>query len=70
MFHAPSEVQLFGLYIPPFFLVCVLGLLITLAITQLLNWTGLGRCFWHPPLALVAIWVLASSLIGILVIAP
>jgi hypothetical protein len=70
MFHAPSELQLLGLYLPPFFLVGVLGLLGTLAITQLLNWTGLSRLFWHPPLAFVAMWVLASSLIGILLIAP
>ena len=45
----------------PLFLICLLGLLGTLAITQVLNWTGLSRLFWHPPLAFVALWVLASS---------
>ena len=70
MFQTPSEVQLFGVYLPPFFLVCLFGLLSTLAITQVLNWTGLSGLFWHPPLAFVAMWVLASSLIGMVLIAP
>jgi hypothetical protein len=65
MFQTPSEVQILGIYVPPFFLVCLFGLLCTLAITQVLNWTGLSRWFWHPPLAFVAMWVLASSLIGL-----
>jgi hypothetical protein len=70
VFHAPHEIQLFGLYVPPFFLVCLIGLLGTLVVTQVLNWTGLSRCFWHPPLAFVAMWVLASSLIGTWLVAP
>jgi hypothetical protein len=69
MFQTPSEIQMLGIYVPPFFLVCTFGLLLTLAVTQLLNWTGLSRLFWHPPLAFVALWVLASSLIGLLWIA-
>ena len=70
MFHTPSELQLLGVYLPPFFLVCVFGLLATLLITQLLNWVGISRFFWHPPLAFVAMWVLSSALIGISLIAP
>lgn len=70
MFQTPSEIQLLGIYLPPFFLVCVFGLLCTVVITQILNRTGLSRWFWHPPLAFVAMWVLASSLIGIVIIAP
>ena len=70
MFQTPSESQLLGIYLPPFFLVCVFGLLCTVVITQILNRTGLSRWFWHPPLAFVAMWVLASSLIGLVIIAP
>ncbi len=70
MFQVPSEVQLLGIYLPPIFFVCLFGLACALAITQVLNWTGLSRWFWHPPLAFVAIWVLASSVIGLAIIAP
>jgi hypothetical protein len=70
VFQTPSEVQLLGIYLPPFFWVCLLGLLCAVAITQVLNRTGLSRFFWHPPLAFVAMWVLASSLVGLIVIAP
>jgi hypothetical protein len=70
MFQTPSEVQLLGIYLPPFFLVCLFGLLSTVAVTQVLNRTGLSRLFWHPPLAFLAMWVLASSVIGLAIIAP
>lgn len=70
MFRTPSEVQLLGIYLPPFFLVCAFGLLCALVISQILNWSGMNRWFWHPPLAFVAMWVLASSLIGLMIIAP
>lgn len=70
MFETPSEVQLLGIYVPPFFLVCLLGLLCTVVITQILNRTGMSRWFWHPPLAFLAMWMLASSLIGLMIIAP
>ena len=70
MFRTPCEVQVLGIYLPPFFLVCLLGLICAVAVNQILNWTGLRRWLWHPPLAFVAIWVLASSLIGLVFIAP
>ena len=70
MFDTPAELQLFGVYIPPLFLVCLLGLVCALAASRTLNRCNLSRCFWHPPLAFFALWVLASSLIGLLLIAP
>jgi hypothetical protein len=70
MLRIPSELQLLGVYLPPFFLVCLLGLLCAAATTEVLNRTGFSRLFWHPPLAFVALWVLASSLIGLALIAP
>jgi len=70
MLQAPSEIQLLGIYLPPLFLVCLLGLLCAVATTQVMNRTGLSGLFWHPPLAFFAIWVLAAALIGLVVIAP
>lgn len=58
------------MYFPPFLFTVVGGFVCALGITWLLNLTGLGRAFWHPGLAFVAWWVLATSLLGLLVILP
>ena len=70
MFQSPAELQLFGVYLPPLFLVCLLGLVCAVIAAQALNRSSLSRLFWHPPLAFFALWVLASSLIGLVLIAP
>jgi uncharacterized integral membrane protein len=66
----PSEVQILGVYFPPLFVAIVIGLLCAVVVAQLLNQTGLSRFFWHPPLANAALWLLASALIGLFIIAP
>ena len=66
----PSEVQILGVYFPPLFVAIVIGLLCAMVVAQLLNRTGLSRFFWHPPLANAALWLLASALIGLFIIAP
>ena len=68
--QVPRELVLFDVYVPPFLLVCALGLIGAVAVAQILNWTGLSKYFWHPPLALLALWVLSSSLVGLFFIAP
>ena len=68
--HIPAEYVLLGVYVPPFFLAAALGLLCAIGVAKGLNQTGLSRFFWHPPLAFAALWVLATSLIGLLIIAP
>ena len=66
----PSEVQILGVYFPPLFVAILAGLLCAMAITRLLNQTGLSRFFWHPPLANAALWLLATALIGFFIITP
>ena len=66
----PSEVQLLGVYFPPLFVAILAGLLCTMVVTTLLNLSGLSRFFWRPPLAYAAMWLLATSLIGLMLIAP
>jgi hypothetical protein len=66
----PSEVQILGVYFPPLFVAIQAGLLCAMAITRLLNQTGLSRFFWHPPLANAALWLLATALIGFFIITP
>ena len=70
MFEPPAEVQLLGIYLPPLFLVCLLGFACAVIATRVLNWTGLSDLFWHPPLAFFSLWLLASSVIGLVLIAP
>jgi hypothetical protein len=66
----PAEVQILDVYFPPLFVAILAGLLCTIAITRLLNLTGLSRFFWHPPLANAALWLLATALIGFFIITP
>ena len=61
----PSEVSLDWVYLPPLMIAVLLGLLAAYAVTRLLNVTGLSRYFWNPDLALIAFWVLMTSLIGL-----
>ena len=66
----PSEVQILGFYFPPLFVAIAGGLLCAIVLARLLNLTGLSRFFWHPPLAFAALWLLATALVGLLIIAP
>ena len=66
----PSEVQILGVYFPPLFVTIVAGLVCAIIIAKLLNLTGLSRFFWHPPLANATLWLLATTLINLFIIAP
>ena len=64
------EVSWGWIYLPPVLFVVVLGIVGAWAITRVLNWTGLSRFFWHPPLAMLGLAALLSALIGLYVLAP
>jgi hypothetical protein len=66
----PTEVQILGLYFPPLIVALVAGLLCAMLVARLLNRTQLSRFFWHPPLANAALWLLATALIALFIIAP
>ncbi len=66
----PSEISFEWVYFPPFLFTVVFGYLCAYAITRLLNSTGLSRFFWHPGLAFAAFWVLATSVIGLVLLPP
>ena len=68
--HIPSEIQILGVYFPPLFVAILAGLLCAFGLARLLNWTGLSRFFWHPPLAFAALWLLSTALVGLIFIAP
>ena len=66
----PSEIQILGVYFPPIFVAILAGLLCALGLARLINWTGLSRFFWHPPLVFTALWLLSAALVGLIFIAP
>ena len=66
----PSEIQILGVYFPPIFVAILAGFLCAIGLARLLNWMGLSRIFWHPPLAFAALWLLSAALVGLIFIAP
>jgi hypothetical protein len=66
----PSEISFEWIYFPPFLFTVALGYLCAFGVTRLLNATGLSRFFWHPALAFLAIWVLLTSVIGLVFLPP
>ena len=70
MFRVPVDISLGLIYIPPFFLDAVAGVILAYGVAHVLNRTGLSRFFWHPPLAFLALVVLMGSLFGILILPP
>ena len=66
----PAEVSLGFVFLPPVLVVVVLGAVAAVLVAQLLNRTGLSRFLWHPPVAFLALWTLASSLLALFVLSP
>ena len=53
-----SEVDLFGVYLPPLLFVTVLAWLLTVLLSRVLNRLGAYRLVWHRPLVNVALYVI------------
>jgi hypothetical protein len=66
----PAELPFESVYFPPFFFTVALGFVCAWLAAKLLNSIGASKCFWHPSLAFLALWVLLSSLLGLTVIPP
>jgi hypothetical protein len=61
----PIEINLNGVYFPPWLVAALLGLALALVMTQLANFSGLSRFVWHPPLFLAALVVFCTILVGV-----
>ncbi|MHC4911342.1 MAG: DUF1656 domain-containing protein, partial [Planctomycetota bacterium] len=59
-----------GVYVPPALVVALLGLAAAWLASRIMNRTRLSRYVWNPPLALLAMWVLFSAIIGLFLLAP
>ncbi|MDF1760436.1 MAG: DUF1656 domain-containing protein [Coxiellaceae bacterium] len=64
----PKEISISGIYFPPLLMATILGILLAWLITRVLNYFGLARYVWHPPLFYLALIVICTGLIGIFVI--
>lgn len=64
MSRLPAEISLNGVYLPPWLLAALGGLLLALVVTSLANRTGLSRFVWHPPLFFVALVLAGTILLG------
>ncbi len=51
----PHEVDLWGIYLPPFLVASLGALFTTWAVVRLLNRFRLSRYFWQPPVVFVAL---------------
>jgi hypothetical protein len=59
----PCELNWGGVYFPPLLVAGIVGILLTYAITRLLNHYRLSRLFASPPLVFLALTVIFSGLI-------
>lgn len=66
----PSEIEFGWIYLPPSLLAVTLGLVVASIVAKILNETGYSRFFWNPPLAWLALVVIATSGIGLLILPP
>jgi hypothetical protein len=60
----PIEISLNGVYVPPWLLTALLGLLAAWVIAQFANILGLSRWVWHPPLFFATLVLLCTLGIG------
>jgi energy-converting hydrogenase Eha subunit A len=68
MYLVPSEVNIFGVYLPPLLLAAILGTVAAVLSAYLLNRYRLSRFFYFPPLVFLALTAIYTSLIGTFVI--
>jgi hypothetical protein len=68
MLPIPHEFAIGGVYMPPLLIASILGLLVAVAMTRLLNRFRLPQYFFYPPLVLVSLAVINTVVIGTFVI--
>jgi hypothetical protein len=56
-----TEINLFGVYVAPIFVVMVVAWIITIALRRIANRFGLLRYVWHPALFVFAVYIIVLS---------
>jgi hypothetical protein len=60
----PHELAFGEVFLPPLLIAAVLGFAVALLVGRFLNRGRLSRLFFYPPLALIALTVIFTVLIG------
>ena len=68
MQYIPSEISIYGVYLPPYLLAGILGVLAAVATALLLNRYRISRFFFNPPLVFLALAIIYGGLISIFLI--
>lgn len=68
MFFIPSEICIYGVYLPPSLIAGVLGTAAAVLTAIMLNRYRLSRFFYNPPLVFLALAVIYGGLISIFLI--
>lgn len=68
MSFIPSEVSVYGVYLPPYLIAGVLGVAAAVLTAMALNRYRLSRYFYNPPLVFLALAVIYGGLISIFLV--
>ena len=68
MYFIPSEISVYGVYMPPYLIAGVLGAVLAVMTALLLDRYRLSRFFSYPPLVFLALAVIYGGLISIFLI--
>jgi hypothetical protein len=61
-----AEIDLFGVYVAPMFLLLVVAWLVTMTLRRIASHFGLLRHVWHPALFVFAVYVVVLSSITLI----
>lgn len=64
----PSEVSLWGVYVPPLLLATIIGIVAAAVTARAMNRFRISRFFYYPPVVFFALMVIYTGLIGTFVI--
>jgi hypothetical protein len=64
----PREISIYGVYLPPYLLAGILGVVLAVVTVLLLNRYRLSRFFYYPPLVFLALAVIYGGLISIFIV--
>ena len=63
----PHEFSIGDVYLPPIFVVAILGVIAASLTGKLLNHYQLAKYFYYPPLVVVALSVIYTVLLGLII---
>lgn len=63
----PHEFSIGDVYLPPIFVVAILGVIAASLTGKLLNHYQLSKYFYYPPLVVVALSVIYTVLLGLII---